>query len=206
MLETVISSPDDEVGYLSAAGVAGRSTAWPNWSDNCLEQARVESGQVAAASSRVDLTRSCVRSWPSLEPCGEKGVSVNFAALRPVQLEADPDRLAQVVVNLVDNALRHTPAGGTVDVEVDAEGGDAILRVRDTGAGIPYKDLPLIFERFYVVDRSRARKSSGAGLGLSIVKQIVDGHGGRVGAESLLGSGSTFTVRLPMLHIRSTIP
>lgn len=207
MLETVISSPDDEVGDLFLPQALAQVDRLAELVGQLLDQARVESGQLLLRVREIDLDAVVRPIVASLEPqAAEKGASLNFAALRPVQLEADPDRLAQVVVNLVDNALRHTPAGGAVDVEVDAEGGDAILRVRDTGAGIPYKDLPHIFERFYVVDRSRARKSSGAGLGLSIVKQIVDGHGGRVTAESLLGSGATFTVRLPMLHIRSTIP
>jgi signal transduction histidine kinase len=119
-----------------------------------------------------------------------------------VKLEADADRLSQIFVNLIDNALRHTPEGGAVGVELDADGGSALVRVSDTGEGIPYKDLPHVFERFYVVDRSRARGSSGAGLGLSIVKQIVDAHGGTIVAESELGSGATLTVRLPILHLR----
>src|SRR5206468_4002955 len=112
--------------------------------------------------------------------------------------EADPQRLAQVFVNLLDNALRFTPKHGRVSVEVDAEDGQAIVRVSDTGVGIPYKDLPHVFERFYVADRSRARGATGAGLGLSIVKEIVDAHQGSIQAESLLGSGTTVTVKLPI--------
>ena len=73
--------------------------------------------------------------------------------------------------------------------------------MRDTGSGIPFRDLPHVFDRFYVVDRSRARASGGAGLGLSIVKQIVDAHGGTITAESRLGKGTTFTLRLPVLHL-----
>jgi two-component system phosphate regulon sensor histidine kinase PhoR len=204
MIETVISSPDDEVGDLFLPQALAQVDRLAELVGQLLEQARVESGQLLLRVREIDLESAVRPMVASLEPqAAEKGVTLNFAGLRPVTLEADPDRLAQVVVNLVDNALRHTPAGGDVRVEVDADGGDAILRVRDTGSGIPYKDLPHIFERFYVVDRSRARKSSGAGLGLSIVKQIVDGHGGRISAESMLGSGATFTVRLPMLHIRS---
>jgi two-component system sensor histidine kinase BaeS len=102
---------------------------------------------------------------------------------------------------LIDNALRHTPSGGSVIVEIDAKGSDAVLRVRDTGVGIPYRDLPHIFERFYVVERSRNRTSGGAGLGLAIVRGIVDAHGGTIAAESMLGSGTTFTVRLPIMRV-----
>ena len=120
--------------------------------------------------------------------------------MRPVRVEADPDRLAQIFVNMIDNALRHTPSGGQVTIELDATGNDAILRVRDTGVGIPYRDLPHIFERFYVVDRSRTRESGGAGLGLAIVKDIVEAHGGTISTESMLGSGAVFTVRLPIMR------
>ncbi len=95
-------------------------------------------------------------------------------------------------MNLIDNAIRHTPSGGgRVKVELDARGSDAVVRVRDTGMGIPYRDLPHIFERFYVVDRSRTRESGGAGLGLAIVKGIIDAHGGTISAESTLGRGTT---------------
>jgi signal transduction histidine kinase len=106
-----------------------------------------------------------------------------------------------VLVNLIDNALRFTPVGGSVQTAIDVSDGYAVINVSDTGIGIPYKDLPHIFERFYVVDRSRARDISGAGLGLSIVKQIVDAHNGTVTAESMLGSGTRFTVRLPVAHV-----
>ena len=101
------------------------------------------------------------------------------------------------MVNLVDNALRHTPAGGSVGVDVRQIEGAATLTVRDTGIGIPFGDLPHVFERFYVVDRSRARDSSGTGLGLSIVKQIVEAHGGTVVADSELGFGASFTCVFP---------
>jgi len=114
-----------------------------------------------------------------------------------VRVEADRGRLIQVVMNLVDNALRHTPAQGKVAVEVGRAGADAILTVRDTGGGIPYADLPRIFERFYVVDRSRSRERGGTGLGLSIARNLVEAHGGTLTAESVLGRGATFTVRIP---------
>jgi two-component system sensor histidine kinase BaeS len=85
---------------------------------------------------------------------------------------------------------------------LDARGSDAIVRVRDNGAGIPYRDLPRIFERFYVVDRSRTRESGGAGLGLAIVKGIVDAHGGSISAESTLGRGTTVTIRIPIMRVQ----
>ena len=110
-------------------------------------------------------------------------------------VDADRNRLTQVALNLLDNALRHTPAGGTVTVEVAARrSATRVLRVRDTGRGIPYHDLPHIFERFYVVDRSRSREHAGTGLGLSIARHLVEAHGGTLTAHSIYGSGATFAV------------
>jgi signal transduction histidine kinase len=102
-------------------------------------------------------------------------------------------------LNLLDNALRHTPAGGTVTVEVASDGPSAYLRVRDTGRGIPYHDLPHIFERFYVVDRSRSREHAGTGLGLSIARHLVEAHGGTLTADSVYGRGATFVCKLPRI-------
>jgi signal transduction histidine kinase len=110
-----------------------------------------------------------------------------------------------VLVNLIDNALRHTPAGGRVEVSV--VGGEAAtsLVVRDTGVGIPFNDLRHIFDRFYVVDRSRSRETAGTGLGLSIVKQIVEAHGGTVGVESEFGLGATFTCVFPRARSNGSV-
>ncbi len=203
MLETVIESPDDEAGDLFLPQALTQIDRLASLVGRLLEQARAQSGQLQLNLRDVELDSVVQPILTSFEPqAASKGVSLTFRALRPVRVEVDPDRFAQVAVNLVDNALRHTPSGGKVDVEVDAEGPQAIIRVRDTGIGIPYKDLPHIFERFYVVDRSRARDISGAGLGLSIVKQIVDAHGGSVVAASMLGRGTTFTVRVPMMHVK----
>jgi two-component system phosphate regulon sensor histidine kinase PhoR len=105
--------------------------------------------------------------------------------------------LALMTGNLIDNAIRYTPAGGSVSVEVRAERDTVVLRVRDTGVGIPQRDLPRIFERFYRVDQARSRETGGTGLGLSIVRHVSENHGGDVRVESELGEGSTFEVRLP---------
>jgi signal transduction histidine kinase len=204
MLETVIESPDEEAGDLFLPQALAQVDRLAGLVGQLLDQARVQAGQLRLHLREVDLEEVARPIVASFEPQAlSNDLTVDLQTLRPVRLEADPDRLAQVFVNLVDNAIRHTPAGGTVLVQIDADGGDAILRVRDTGVGIPFKDLPHVFERFYVVDRSRARDSSGAGLGLSIVKQIVEAHGGSVTAESMLGSGATFTVRLPILQVAS---
>ncbi|MDP6822467.1 MAG: HAMP domain-containing sensor histidine kinase [Dehalococcoidia bacterium] len=111
----------------------------------------------------------------------------------------DPTRIRQVVSNLVENAITHTPDGGrvTVNVEPSAHDDAANVTVSDTGTGISADDLPHVFDRFYRVDPSRNRVTGGAGLGLTIVKRLVEVHGGRIGVSSVPGSGTTFTVRIP---------
>jgi signal transduction histidine kinase len=109
----------------------------------------------------------------------------------------DPQRLGQVLINLIGNALKFTPRGGSVVVTLAAQGKGARIQVADTGVGIDASELPHIFERFYRGSRVNEARGSGSGLGLAIVRSIVDMHGGRVMVESQVGSGSTFTVTLP---------
>ena len=109
----------------------------------------------------------------------------------------DADRLRQLLTNLIDNAIAYTPPGGTVRLTWDTDGAFARVRVVDTRSGIASEDLPHLFDRFYRADRARVRSSGGSGLGLAIVQWIVDAHGGRIGIESHLGSGSSVTVWLP---------
>jgi two-component system phosphate regulon sensor histidine kinase PhoR len=162
----------------------------------------------------LDLSR-LERDEPDLEPLSldhlvreeaerlrpmsdEGGIALNLG-FTPVRVAGSRRDLAIAVRNLLDNALRHTPPGGSIDVELAPVGGVALLRVVDTGDGIPTRDLERVFERFYRVDEARTRATGGTGLGLAIVKHVVESHGGSVGVESELGLGSTFTVRLPLL-------
>jgi two-component system sensor histidine kinase SenX3 len=117
----------------------------------------------------------------------------------PVQVSGSRRDVAIAVRNLLDNAVRHTPAGGLIKTELTAVNGDALLRITDTGEGIPTRDLDRVFERFYRVDSARARATGGTGLGLAIVKHVIESHGGSVEVESELGVGSTFVVHLPVL-------
>ena len=109
----------------------------------------------------------------------------------------DETQLTSMFTNLVDNAVKYTPPGGRVEVTGGCEDSEIVIRVSDTGIGIPEGKLPRIFERFYRVDKARSKETGGTGLGLSIVKHIAENHGGRVTVESTLGEGSTFTVYLP---------
>jgi two-component system sensor histidine kinase BaeS len=134
-----------------------------------------------------------------------KGVTLaTDTAPRPGRVAADPERMEEVLGNLLDNALRHTPAGGTVLLAcrhvaaVEPRGGGVEFSVSDTGDGIPAEHLPHVFERFYRVDRARDRAHGGSGIGLAITKALVEAHGGTVTASSAgLGHGAVFTVRLP---------
>ncbi|HKU68942.1 MAG TPA: ATP-binding protein [Candidatus Baltobacteraceae bacterium] len=204
MLETVTQSGDDEAGKIFLPQVLGQVDRLTTLVQRLLEQARVESGELVLQIAEIDLEEVARPIVQSFAPqAAAKNVNLELRSTRPAIVEADEQRLSQVFVNLIDNALRFTPDGGSVTVTLDVDDGYAVVRVSDTGMGIPYKDLPFVFERFYVADRSRTRGVSGAGLGLSIVKQIVEAHHGTVGVDSTLGSGTAFTVRVPMLAVES---
>ena len=117
---------------------------------------------------------------------------------------ADVERAQKVVTNLVHNAIKFTPAGGAIVVGAEPAGEDVVISVKDTGVGIPAEDLPRIFERFYKADR--ARSGGGTGLGLAIARHIVEGHGGRIWAESVEGRGSTFSFSLPSVGVEGLRP
>jgi signal transduction histidine kinase len=117
-------------------------------------------------------------------------------------VEADPDRLQQVLLILIDNAIKHTPAGGRVDVTVRRHGAQASVEVADTGTGISPEHLPRIFDRFYRADKARARAAGGTGLGLAIAKMLVDAHHGHLTLTSTLGVGTQATVTLPVVSQR----
>jgi two-component system phosphate regulon sensor histidine kinase PhoR len=123
-----------------------------------------------------------------------------------LELELTPDdirtlgdafRLKQAIINLVDNAIKYNRPGGSVRVTAEADESRLVIRVQDSGIGIPHVDQQRIFDRFYRVDKSRSRAQGGSGLGLAIVKKIVEDHGGTISVESTPGEGSTFTIGLP---------
>ena len=170
--------------------------------------ALAEAGQLRLERKPISLAQVIAQVSEGLEAqAREKGVTLKIEAsdaLPPV--EADEQRIAQVLFNLMSNALRHTSSGGTIttSAELRAEplarlqgNGRVLASVRDTGMGIPPEDLPHVFERFYRADRSRARATGGSGLGLTIAKQIVEAHGGQIWAQSWLGAGSTFAFSFP---------
>jgi two-component system phosphate regulon sensor histidine kinase PhoR len=164
-----------------------------------LTLARVESQGLAAERRQLDLRstlRDCAARFGPL--CEQKGLILEVhCAAEPVVVEADEESLRQIVDNLLDNALKYTPAKGRIQVSAHARGAQALLEVADTGIGIEPNDRERIFERFYRVDKARSRELGGTGLGLSIVKHLSLALGGTVAVESEVGSGSKFTVALP---------
>lgn len=125
----------------------------------------------------------------------ERGITIE-RNLTPLSVHGDPDRLGEVVANLVNNALQYNQPGGRVDVTLSEEAGSAVLRIADTGSGIPESDQPHIFERFYRVDKARSRSVDGSGLGLAITKWIIDAHDGSIAYETGASGGAVFVVRL----------
>jgi signal transduction histidine kinase len=119
-------------------------------------------------------------------------------------VRGDEDRLGQVLINLLHNAVKFSPDGGRIVVGVRDEEGEVRVWVRDPGIGVPNADLARIFERFYKVDRARVRGRGGTGLGLSIARHVVESHGGRIWADSEEGSGSTFTFSIPTAPVAGT--
>lgn len=200
MVETIaLSGEDPEALRMFLPQVILELERMTRMIEDLLTLSRSEAGAVPLDRSNVDLSEVVGEAAAAFKHRAEDlGVDLKVLPAERIEADVDAERIRQVVANLVDNALRHTQAGGQVRVELLARDGDAILRVRDDGVGIPFKDLPHVFERFYVVDRSRSRDSGGTGLGLAIVKQIVEGHGGSVQADSELGSGATFSCRIPL--------
>jgi signal transduction histidine kinase len=162
-----------------------------------LDLSRLESGSDLADRVRLDaLAREEVERLA--DPAREAAISLSIAAAEPATVEGSARDLSLLVRNLIDNAVRYTPPNGTVVVRVSIEGPDVRLEVQDSGVGIPARDLPRVFERFYRVDRARSRETGGTGLGLAIVRHVAENHGGSVSVTSEIGSGSTFTVLLPV--------
>jgi signal transduction histidine kinase len=124
----------------------------------------------------------------------------------PLNIRLDPGRIGQVMTNLIENALKHTPPGGKITIVTEEKVGKVLIKVQDTGSGIRNSDLPKIFSRFYQVDLSNTRRHKGVGLGLAIAKAIVEAHGGEIGVESEVGKGSTFWFTLPFILIIGTNP
>ncbi len=161
---------------------------------------RLDAGEAQAEWVKFDLAELAVTTADQISLVAEdKGISVSCDARRHVMVEGDRARMKQVVVNLLDNAIKYTPQKGAINLRVTAVNGHAVLEVSDNGIGIPPEAIPHVFDRFFRVDKARTRDPGGAGLGLSIVKSICTAHGAQVEVESDSG-GSRFRIRLPLAH------
>jgi signal transduction histidine kinase len=166
--------------------------------DDLHDLALADAGQLRLERGPLDLAGLAQAAVSQFAPMAEAaGVRLALAAAGARQVVGDRDRLAQVLRNLLSNALRHTPAGGQVTVRVGGAGLVAQIQVADSGAGIAAEDLPHVFDRFFRGEKDRRRQSGGAGLGLAIARQLILAHGGQISVISPPGEGTTFTITLP---------
>jgi signal transduction histidine kinase len=201
--ETLINAigGDPDVARAFAEGLLKDSERLARIVGDLLDLSRLETEE--ARMEEVSLNRIADDEAERISDAALKaGVSLQVDAQTPVRVWGSGRDLALAVRNLLDNAVRYTPAGGKVHIKVEVlggpDGGKAIVVVEDDGIGIPKRDLPRIFERFYRVDRARSRERGGTGLGLAIVKHVAERHSGRVEVVSELGQGSRFSIAVPM--------
>jgi heavy metal sensor kinase len=167
--------------------------------DQLLTLARADAGEEQMSFEAIDLGKLVEDVAQDAEVlCREKGLRFELGQMESVMVKGDKPRLKELVLNLLDNAIRYTPTDGAVSLSLIREGRMAVVVIRDTGVGIPPEHIPHIFERFYRVDKARSRIEGGSGLGLAICQHIVEVHGGKIKVESQVGKGSAFSVFLPL--------
>ena len=190
----MVRDPEDQKRFITMIGVeVDRLIELIN---DVLKISELESVMIPQPEDRADVRQVAEESREALKQAAEQGgISVNITGSGGVVAMA-PARLRELLTNLIENGIKYNEPGGRVDVSVEPAGGKVTIRVSDTGIGIPEECQERIFERFYRVDKGRARKTGGTGLGLSIVKHIVLVYGGKIYLDSVPGKGTTFTVEL----------
>ena len=205
LAETLLTAlPDDpEAGRRFAERIGREAERLDALVRDLLDLSRVERGTLDVEPvDLVGLAKEVVGGYA--DRAEERRIKLRSELQPNVAMRGDRAQLGLLLSNLVDNAVRYTPARGTVCVRLDAGESRAVLQVTDTGEGIPESELPRVFERFYRVDKARARQTGGTGLGLAIVRHVAESHGGAVKVDSELGRGTTFTVTLPLAGPPST--
>jgi heavy metal sensor kinase len=205
-LETAVQNPKLDAEVRDTLGAVLEETVrLSKIVDQLLTMSRLDAGEAFLEVSSFDfseLVRTTVEYMRLL--ADEKKLALKVEATEKVQVEGDQSRLQQVVVNLLDNAIKYTPKGGSISVSAHGDPDKAVLTITDTGIGISQEGQAHIFERFYRTDKARSRELGGIGLGLSIVKSIGAAHGGRVSVQSAEGRGSTFCFEIPRLVDKET--
>ncbi len=205
--ETLLGGALDDAGNRArfVEIIRDHSVRLARLTDDLLELSQIEAGgmELEERSMRVaDLISSCVETVQFKAEKRQQKIEVDCAADLP-PISADANRLREVLLNLLENAVQYTQPGGSLRVQAEARNGDAIITVTDNGIGIPQTEQSRIFERFYRVDAARSREAGGTGLGLSIARHIVEAHGGRIWVESNLGEGSRFHFSVPFRQSES---
>ncbi|ANF97476.1 HAMP domain-containing sensor histidine kinase [Paenibacillus bovis] len=199
LLDGMASSPEESNELVQV--IYDESLRMSRLVQDLLDLSRMEAGHTDMNFGQMNLNELMDRVYRKFSVrAKERELDLKFIRSEaPLLLEADADRLEQVFTNLLDNAFRHTQAGGTITVTAALEGNQIKVSFQDTGAGIPLEDLPFIFERFYKADKARVRgESGGTGLGLAIVRNIIEAHQGTIAADSQVGKGTVFTLTLPV--------
>jgi len=194
------------------AAIDGEARRMSRLVEDLLLLAKADAGRLPLERQLVELDSIVVEVFNQARVLSDT-VTVALGPVEPARVIGDSDRIKQLLLNLISNGLKYTPEGGTVTLGLQRDGEWVDVNVTDTGVGIPAEDLPHIFDRFYRVDKARSRAQGGTGLGLSIAKWLAEAHGGQITVTSEPGSGSTFTIRLPLVadqahqaSIRDTIP
>nr|MBA3344219.1 PAS domain-containing sensor histidine kinase [Gemmatimonadales bacterium] len=198
--ETLLGdTPDAETTRRFLSTILSNARRMQRLVDDLLDLSRIEAGRWQPTRVPVEVAAAARESSAALADRAEaQGIQLGIEiGVDAETVCADPEALRQVLTNLFDNSLRHTPAGGRIVCASRREGDGVAISVRDNGAGITREHLPRIFERFYRADLSRSREEGGTGLGLAIVKHLVEAHGGRAYAESERGRGTTVSCWFP---------